>query len=78
MTGRNIVLQSINAPDGARCVDIFRRPDGRYGFEEYRRDPEDARGWFAIGGFGDRSFDDADAALRAARSRVAWLADAGA
>ncbi len=55
------------------CVDIFRRPDGSYGFGEFRRDPEDARGWYAIGNHGDRRFDSADAALRAAKDVVDWL-----
>jgi len=27
-----------------RCVDVFARPDGTFGFEEFRRDPEDM-GW---------------------------------
>ncbi|HEY2564091.1 MAG TPA: hypothetical protein VGI44_10300, partial [Acidimicrobiales bacterium] len=27
-----------------RCVDIFSRPDGTFGFEEFRRDPEDMGG----------------------------------
>ena len=26
---------------GMRCVDLFRRPDGTFGYEEFRRDPED-------------------------------------
>ena len=40
----NRVLRSINDEDAARCVDIFLRPDGTLGFEEYRRDVEDGRG----------------------------------
>jgi hypothetical protein len=70
-----LVFESINAPDGERCVDIFRRVDGSFGFEEYRRDIEDRRGWFAIGGHADLRFDDAEAARRAAAAQVAWLGD---
>lgn len=73
MAEKNLVLQSVNATDGGRCVDIFRRPDGTFGFEEYRRDVEDSRGWFAIGGYGDRAFASEDDALRTARARVSWL-----
>ncbi|WP_340119338.1 hypothetical protein [Pelagibius sp. 7325] len=78
MSGKNKVLRSINAPSSyasgeSRCVDVFRRPDGTFGFEEYRRDAEDARGWFAVGFFSDRVFDSEDAALREARARVVWL-----
>ena len=34
-----------------RCVDIFRREDNSFGFEEYRKDPEANEGWFKIGFF---------------------------
>jgi len=71
--GKNTVVTSINAPGESRCVDVFRRPDGTFGFEEYRRDAEDARGWFPVGFFGDGVFDSAEAALDEARRRVSWL-----
>jgi len=70
------VVESINAPGEGRCVDVFRRPDGTFGFEEYRRDAEDARGWFPVGFFGDRVFGSAEAALEEARRRVSWLPEA--
>lgn len=73
MSGKSKVLRSINAPGESRCVDVFQRPDGSFGFEEYRRDSEDARGWFPIGRFGDRVFDSEESALREARARVVWL-----
>jgi hypothetical protein len=41
MAERNVVVRSFNMDGGNCCVDIFRRPDGTYGFEEYRREPED-------------------------------------
>lgn len=78
LTHKNVVLQSINSSDGGRCVDVFRRPDGTFGFEEFRRDAEDGRGWFPIGGYGDRAFRSEDAAFGAARAAVAWLAKPGA
>ena len=59
-----------------RCVDLFRRPDGTHGFEEVRRDVEDARGWFPIGGHAARSFGDEAAALEAALAAVPWLRQA--
>jgi hypothetical protein len=70
-----LVVESIDAPDGARCVDIFQRADGSFGFEEYRRDIEDQRGWFAIGGHAARRFDSAPAARREAATRVTWFGD---
>jgi hypothetical protein len=42
------VVASFNSPAGDHCVDIFLRDDGTFGFEEYRRDPEDMRGWFPL------------------------------
>ena len=56
-----------------RCVDIFQRPDDSFGFEEYRRDPEDGSGWFPVGGFAERRFTSAGEAETAAKKAVAWL-----
>ena len=73
---KNRVLTSVNAPGGNRCADIFLRPDGSFGFEEFRRDPEDNRGWFPVGRFAGRVFHSEAAALRAARNEIAWLSAA--
>jgi len=73
MAHRNRVLRSINSDDASRCVDVFLRPEGSVGFEEYRRDVEDGRGWFAIGGHASRSFDDENAAFQAALAEIPWL-----
>jgi hypothetical protein len=69
----NKVLRSINADGGHICVDIFSRPDGTFGFEEYRRDAEDSRGWFPVGYSARRVYASAEAALSEARREVAWL-----
>jgi len=50
VAGKNVATRSYNLDGENRCVDIFRRP------EEYRREPEDGRGWFAIGDYSMRSF----------------------
>ncbi len=76
MADRNRVLKSINSHGENRCVDIFVRLDGTFGFEEFRRDFEDGKGWFPIGFFGDRVFESGDDALREARSKISWLNDA--
>lgn len=75
MAHRNTVLRSVNSPDEQRCVDIFQRPDGSFGFEEFRRDAEDPSGWFRIGFHGDLIFDSAQAAWQAARAQITWLTD---
>lgn len=69
------VLQSIETDDGGRCVDIFIRPDGTFGFEEYRRDAEDGRGWFPIGAQAGRVFQTETLARSAAHATVPWLSD---
>ncbi len=71
-----IVLDSIEAFDGDRCVDLFRREDGTFGFEEFRRDPEDAGLWTAMRFCSAVSYGTQDAALAAAMKSVAWLGEA--
>jgi hypothetical protein len=69
----NKVMRSVNAPDGGRCVDIFLRPDGTFGFEEFRRDVEDPSGWFPIGGHMGKSFATEQDAFDQALAVVAWF-----
>jgi hypothetical protein len=70
-----LVFTSIENQQHDRCVDLFRRPDGSYGFEEFRRDPEDAGGWTPVRYFSGVAYDSAVAAFDAAARAVAWLAD---
>ena len=70
------VLNSIQNDAGDYCVDIFRRVDNSFGFEEYRRDPEDGRGWFSLHRYAGLVFDTEADALAEARATVAWLKDA--
>ena len=68
-----LVLESIETPNGDRCVDFFLRKDGTFGFEEYRRDIEDPTGWFPIGQHRFISFLREAEARVAARSKISWL-----
>ena len=36
-----VVFSSVENLEHDRCVDLFSRPDDTFGFEEFRRDPED-------------------------------------
>ncbi|MEH6519618.1 hypothetical protein [Sulfitobacter sp.] len=72
----NKVVRSINLDGETICVDVFARPDGTFGFDEFRRDPEDGRGWYSIGHHGTATFENSDAALEAAKAAVSWLGDA--
>jgi len=71
----NRVVASIDNAAGDRCVDIFVRDDGTFGFEEFRRDWEDLRGWFPLQRCGSQSFASENEALSQARSSIAWLVD---
>jgi hypothetical protein len=70
-----MVLASHETPEANRCVDIFSRPDGTFGFEEFRRDPEDMGAWTPVSFFSGRRYDSEGDAVDAARSAVPWLAD---
>lgn len=72
-TERPLVIESIETPDGDRCVDIFRRDDGTFGFEAYRRDLEDPSGWFPIGRHRLTNYNTETEARAAARQQISWL-----
>lgn len=69
------VLSSPSTPAVDRCVDIFMRPDGTFGFEEFRRDPEDMGSWTPIAYYSVRKFVAEGDAVAAARDTVPWLSD---
>ena len=71
--GQAKVIRSLEDADGFRCVDIFKRPDGSYGFKEFRRDPEDAGRWTLLGDYSQHSYATKDDALRAAATNLAWF-----
>lgn len=68
------VLASHETPEADRCVDIFSRPDGTFGFEEFRRYPEDMGAWTPVAYFSSHDYPSADEALAAACQSVPWLA----
>jgi len=68
----NVVVKTIQSADGLRKIEIFRRPEGSYGFEGYRFSCEPLeRCWIPYGFHGCRA---ADAAIaeREALERVSW------
>jgi hypothetical protein len=69
----NKVLASIENRAGDHCVDIFVRADGTFGFEEYRKDPEDPMGWFSLHHYAHLVCRTQDEALAQAKSKVAWM-----
>ncbi len=68
-----VVFDSIENAEHDRCVDLFRRPDGSVGFEEFRRDVEDAGAWTPVAYYSAGTYESAAAALAAAIGKVVWL-----
>ncbi|MDH4095564.1 MAG: hypothetical protein OEV81_12375 [Betaproteobacteria bacterium] len=71
------VLASLENPYGDYCVDIFSRSDGSFGFEEFRRDPEDGR-WRSLHRYSSQVFAMEQEALAQAKACVPWLRPEGA
>jgi hypothetical protein len=69
-----MVLASHQTLEGNRCVDIFGRPEGTFGFEEFRRDPEDMGAWTPVSYFSGREYPTEAEAIDAACQSVRWLA----
>ena len=67
------VLVSVEDANHDFCLDIFQRPDKSYGFEAFRRDPEDQGRWQPLSRFSILTFDKLDLALIEAFKRIEWL-----
>ncbi|ADP78397.1 hypothetical protein FraEuI1c_0311 [Pseudofrankia inefficax] len=68
-----LVLASHQTAEADRCVDIFRRPEGTFGFEEFRKDPEDMGRWTPVSYFSGWQYPTEDETLDAACATVPWL-----
>jgi hypothetical protein len=68
-----VVLDSIENGEHDRCVDLFRRPDGSFGFEEFRKDAEDAGAWTPVRYYSGAVYPSREAALAEAVRTVVWL-----
>ena len=67
------VLVSIASDDGDYCVDFFERPDGGFGFQHFRSDPEDQGGWTPVGGTASVVLDSIGTAVDTAVAAISWL-----
>ncbi len=67
------VIVSYQTADASRCVDIFSRPNETYGFEEFRRDPEDMGVWTPVSYHSGREYPTEGGATDAALQTVPWL-----
>jgi len=71
-----LVFVSIENFEHDRCVDLFSRPDGSYGFEEFRRDVEDRGEWTPVQYYSGSTYASRETALATATRSLTWLADA--
>jgi hypothetical protein len=69
------VFVSVENSEHDRCVDIFSRPDGSYGFEEFRRDIEDGGRWTPVQYYSGTAYVSPTEALDTAERCVLWLVD---
>ena len=68
-----LVSQSIEHPEKNRCVDIVQQQDGKYRFQEWRRDIEDTSGWILLFDSQPVVFESEAAAMSAATLRCNWF-----
>ena len=68
-----LVSQSIEHPEKNRCVDIVQQQDGKYRFQEWRRDIEDTSGWILLFDSQPVVFESADEAMNDAKVTISWL-----
>lgn len=71
-----LVFDSVENEEHDRCVDLFSRPDGSFGFEEFRRDVEDRGIWTPVQFYSDLHYTSQEETLSAASRAVGWLAEA--
>jgi len=69
------VITTLHNDDAHRCVKIIKRSDGTFGFQEFRRDPEDAGGWTLVSDNSQATHATEEQAAAAARAGVGWLRD---
>jgi len=69
------VVDTLHSRDADRCVKIIRQPDGTFGFQEFRREPEDAGRWTLISEGARGAHATQVQAVAAAEDDVAWLRD---
>ena len=54
-------------------MDIIQQRDGKYRFQEWRRDSEDTTGWILLLDSQPALFESEEIAIRAAENAIDWL-----
>ena len=71
----NRVVASYENREADHCVDIFVRPDGSHGFEEWRREPEDPGKWYRARYHDAAVYASVLEAIEDARRKVVWFGE---
>src|SRR6185503_626230 len=69
------IVEVIYSPERNARVQVFRRGNGTFGFEEERFQKEE-QCWIPFGRYSEAIIDSLESAVREAAGRVSWLADA--
>jgi hypothetical protein len=68
------IVKTIVHPEGSRKVEVFRRPDGTFGFEEWHW-LEDESCWCPFGKYSAPIIDTLGHALEEVKGRIPWVTE---
>jgi hypothetical protein len=68
------IVKTIVHPDGTRKVEVFRRPDGSFGFEEWHWQVGE-NCWCPFGKYSIAFVDTVEHVLQEIKGRIAWVED---
>ena len=69
----SVVINSINNDNNNLCIDFFIRKNKTFGYQEYRKDPENISGWYRIGNYDYKVFYNKDDAYHDAKKTIVWF-----
>jgi hypothetical protein len=73
MSKNYLVAHSIDNQEKSRCIDIIQDLNGKFRFQEWRREPEDLSGWFLMLDSSPKTYPTAKEAIVAAKQTIAWF-----
>ena len=68
-----VVINSINNDNNSLCIDFFIRNNKTFGYQEYRKDPENISEWYTIGNYDYKVFLNKDDAYHDAKKTIVWF-----
>ena len=68
-----VVINSINNDNNNLCIDFFIRKNKTFGYQEYRKDPENISGWYRIGNYDYKVFSNKNDAYHDAKKNIVWF-----